>query len=230
MTRRLVGCARERRASADATQLSSEADPALCLHLACATALLRAEAHATAITDVADELAVLNTLDERCEACAASSGPGNAAAAFSLQGASVVEVRSRGCSCGPRTGARSSEVFSPLTQLRNKYVCTAIVTNPHRRFADPQRPRHRATSPQSHRVYIESAAFTKAWLRVDGSHGVEDQRVPCRRSRQAGTRPSGTVNAQFGADSNELQALGLVKKSEKAKPAAPKPAPTPVKS
>ena len=38
------------------------------------------------------------------------------------------------------------------------------------------------------------------------------------------------VRAQFGADSNELQALGLVKKSEKAKPAAPKPAPTPVKS
>ena len=35
------------------------------------------------------------------------------------------------------------------------------------------------------------------------------------------------VRAQFGADSNEVQALGLVKKSEKAKPAAAKAAPTP---
>ena len=35
------------------------------------------------------------------------------------------------------------------------------------------------------------------------------------------------VRAQFGADSNEVQALGLVKKSEKAKPSAPKAASTP---
>ena len=34
------------------------------------------------------------------------------------------------------------------------------------------------------------------------------------------------VRAQFGPDSNEVQALGLVKKSEKAKPSA-KAAPTP---
>ena len=39
------------------------------------------------------------------------------------------------------------------------------------------------------------------------------------------------VRAQFGADSNELQAIGLVKKSEKAKPTAAKAAPaaTPAK-
>jgi hypothetical protein len=36
------------------------------------------------------------------------------------------------------------------------------------------------------------------------------------------------VKAQFGADSNEWQALGLTKKSEKAKPTK-KPAPTPGK-
>jgi len=37
------------------------------------------------------------------------------------------------------------------------------------------------------------------------------------------------VRAQFGADSNELQALGLTKKSERAKPSTPAtPPPTPV--
>lgn len=37
------------------------------------------------------------------------------------------------------------------------------------------------------------------------------------------------VRAQFGADSNELQALGLTKKSERAKPSTPAtPTPTPV--
>jgi hypothetical protein len=37
------------------------------------------------------------------------------------------------------------------------------------------------------------------------------------------------VKAQFGGDSNEWQALGLTKKSEKAKPSAPKSAPAPAK-